>query len=146
MLVFKLILVPILIGALSLAGRRWGPAVGGWLAGLPWTSGPVALFLALEQGTAFASTAAQGTLMGLVSVAAFCLAYSLTARRRGWTASMLAGWAAFLVATAALNGLTVPLGVAFVGTITVLVAVTAVLPEGAPAEARRYIGGNPTGR
>src|SRR3990172_1682278 len=94
MLLLKLILVPVLIGALSLAGRRWGPAVGGWLAGLPWTSGPVALFLALEQGTTFASNAAQGTLMGLVSVAAFCLAYSVTAGRRGWRASLRGGWAA----------------------------------------------------
>ena len=137
MLLLKLILVPVLIGALSLAGRRWGPAVGGWLAGLPWTSGPVALFLALEQGTTFASNAAQGTLMGLVSVAAFCLAYSVTAGRRGWMASMLVGWASFLVVTSALNGFTVSLGGAFVGTLAVLAAVAVVLPEGGHAEVRR---------
>jgi hypothetical protein len=137
MLLFKLILVPFLIGALSLAGRRWGPAVGGWLAGLPWTSGPVALFLALEQGTTFASNAAQGTLMGLVAVAGFCMAYSVTAKRRGWLASLLAGWAAFLVITPALNRLTLPLGVAFGGTLMVLAAVTAVLPEGGAAETPR---------
>lgn len=137
MLLFKLILVPILIGVLSLAGRRWGPAVGGWLAGLPWTSGPVALFLALEQGTPFASTAAQGTLMGLVAVAGFCLAYSATAKRRGWRASLLAGWAAFLVITPALNRLTLSLGVAFGGTLVVLAAITAMLPEGGVEETRR---------
>lgn len=137
MLPFKLVLVPVLIGALSLAGRRWGPAVGGWLAGLPWTSGPVALFLALEQGTMFASNAAQGTLMGLVAVAGFCMAYSVTARRRGWLVSLLAGWAAFLVITPALNRLTVPLGVAFGGTLVVLAAVTALLPEGGAGQTRR---------
>jgi len=97
----------------------------------------VALFLALEQGTAFASNAAQGTLRGLVAVAAFCLAYGGTARRRGWLVSLLAGWAAFLVVTALLNRLTVPLGVAFVGTLAVLAVVTAVFPEGGPGEARR---------
>jgi hypothetical protein len=43
----KLILTPLAITAIALAGRRWGPAVGGWIAGLPLTSGPVSLYLAL---------------------------------------------------------------------------------------------------
>ena len=77
MLVFKLLLTPVLIGLVSLAGRRWGPAVSGWLIGLPLTAGPVALFLALGLGTAFASRAAQGAILGLVSLAGFCLAYRL---------------------------------------------------------------------
>ncbi|HLI06681.1 MAG TPA: hypothetical protein VKV40_08945 [Ktedonobacteraceae bacterium] len=33
--VFKLLLTPLLIGLVSLAGRRWGPAVSGWIVGLP---------------------------------------------------------------------------------------------------------------
>src|SRR5215218_6073961 len=32
----------------SLAVRRWGDAIGGWLVGLPLTSGPVAAFLAIQ--------------------------------------------------------------------------------------------------
>lgn len=136
-LLLKLILVPLLIGVLSLAGRRWGPLASGWLAGLPWTSGPVALFLALEQGRAFASHAAQGTLMGLVSVAAFCLAYALAAPRWGWTASMLGGWTAFFVVTLTLNRVSVPLIAAFVGTIGVIAAVLTVLPQGGSLEARQ---------
>jgi hypothetical protein len=75
----KLILTPLLIGSASLAGRRYGAAVGGWLVGLPLTSGPIALFLALERGTGFASDAAEGILVGLISVATFCLAYGLLA-------------------------------------------------------------------
>ena len=71
MLLLKLILTPLLIGMASVAGRRWGPVVSGWLIGLPLTSAPVALFLAFEQGTTFASRVAQGTLMGLFSQAAF---------------------------------------------------------------------------
>jgi hypothetical protein len=31
----KLILTPVAITAIALAGRRWGPAVGGWVAGSP---------------------------------------------------------------------------------------------------------------
>ena len=40
-LALKLILTPLLIGGASLAARRWGPAIGGWLVSLPLTSGPV---------------------------------------------------------------------------------------------------------
>ena len=58
----KLILTPLAITAIALAGRRWGPAVGGWIAGLPLTSGPVSLYLALEQGKTFAATAAVNSL------------------------------------------------------------------------------------
>jgi hypothetical protein len=45
-----------------------------WLVGLPFTSAPVALFLAVGQGPAFAAAAAAGTLAGTISQAAFCLA------------------------------------------------------------------------
>ena len=59
-LALELILTPALIGLASLTGRKWGPAVSGWLVGLPLTSAPITLFLALEQGTTFASRAAHG--------------------------------------------------------------------------------------
>src|SRR5437016_7099204 len=60
LLLAKVVLTPLFIAAVTLAGRRWGPAVGGWLAGLPLTSGPVSVFLALEQGPGFAVRAAVG--------------------------------------------------------------------------------------
>jgi hypothetical protein len=75
LLVLKLTLTPLFIGLVSLAGRRWGPAITGWLVGLPLTSGPVILFLAMERGEPFAAKAAKGAIMGLISVAAFCLVY-----------------------------------------------------------------------
>src|SRR2546427_679588 len=58
MLLLKLLLTPLFILIITLIGRRWGSLVSGWLVGLPLTSAPVVLFLALEQGTAFASRAA----------------------------------------------------------------------------------------
>ena len=107
----KLILTPLMILAISLASRRWGEAVGGWLVGLPVTSGPVAFFLALDQGVAFAQQAALGSLAGTVAQAGFCVVYF-------WAAT-LAAWP-------------VPLSLAtvvFVGTATVLtIAPLAALP------------------
>src|SRR5258705_70258 len=63
-LLLKLLVTPLLIGAASLAGRRWGETVSGWFIGLPLSSGPVCWFLALEQGTGFAAAAARGCLGG----------------------------------------------------------------------------------
>ncbi len=129
MLALKLIFVPALIGAVSLAGRKWGPAVSGWLAGFPFTSGPVALILALEQGSAFAARAAEGTLMGLVSVAAFCLAYAWLSRRLGWSGSTLGGWGVYLGATMILDQVhATPLVPAFVGVVVTLATFYRLLP------------------
>ncbi|MFI5277868.1 MAG: hypothetical protein ACHQ1E_11410, partial [Ktedonobacterales bacterium] len=80
-LVLKLTLTPILIGIASLAGRRWGPAISGWLVGLPLTSGPVIFLLALAHGASFAAAAATGTLAGTLSECVFCLAYGWIAWR-----------------------------------------------------------------
>jgi hypothetical protein len=93
-LVLKLVLTPVLIAAASLAGRRWGQGVGGWLVGLPLTSGPVAFFLALDQGTGFAAAVAVGSLAGAIAEAVFCLAYGWSAGR-GWPVALAAASIAF---------------------------------------------------
>ena len=109
-MVLKALLAPLLILLATLAGRRWGPGVGGWLAGLPLTSGPVSLILALEQGPEFAARAALGTLFGLVALAAFALAYGVAAPRTGWPGCLVVAFGAFALTTLALRGATLPLG------------------------------------
>lgn len=113
MLWLKIITVPLLVGLVSLAGRKWGPLVSGWLVGLPLTSGPVVLFLALEQGRSFAATSAQGTMIGLISVCVFCLIYSRLARRFGWPFSLFCSILVFLICTDLLNHLHISLPLSF---------------------------------
>ena len=125
---FKLILSPLLIGAVSLVGRRWGPAVSGWLIGLPLTSGPVVLFLALDQGPAFAAASAQAIMLGIISVGVFCLTYSWLARGRHWLPAVLAGWLMVLVSTSVLNQITVGLIPAFAGAVLGLGSVLRLMP------------------
>ena len=61
---FKLIITPVLIGSVTLAGRRLGPVVNGLLVGLPLTTGPISLILARQFGLEFAASAAVGNLAG----------------------------------------------------------------------------------
>jgi len=129
LLAFKLFLAPMLIGLVSIAGRRWGPAVGGWLVSLPLTSAPVILFLAIEQGTAFASRAAQDTVLGIISVASFCLVYCWFSFRFSWPVSMLAGWGAFFALTFIEESIILPLLFSFVVVIAFLALVLTVMPE-----------------
>lgn len=129
MLVFKLLLTPLLVGLVSLVGRRWGPVVSGWLVGLPLTSGPVALFLALELGNSFASNAAQGTLTGLLSLAAFCLTYCWLSFHINWLGSVLLSWGAFFVVTFVLQNVVIPLLLAFVVVICCLIITLKFLPD-----------------
>jgi hypothetical protein len=98
LLLLKLSLTPILIGGASLAARRWGPSVGGWIVALPLTTGPVALYIALDQGNAFAAGAAKGSIAGLLGDATFALAYGWVACRAGWPLSATCGLAAFAAA------------------------------------------------
>ncbi len=128
--VLKLVLAPLLIGAATVAGRRWGPGVSGWLAGFPLTSGPVSVFLALEQGPEFAARAAGGTLLGLVSMAVFCLVYSRLASHRAWLSSAAVGLGAFTACTIVLRPVVVPTPLTFglvclaLGAIVVAIPVT----------------------
>ena len=75
-MLFKVVVTPALIAAATLAGRRWGDRMSGWLVGLPLTSGPVVVFRALDHGSRFATTASLGVLLGTISRAAFAVAYA----------------------------------------------------------------------
>jgi hypothetical protein len=112
LLVTKLLLAPSFVVGASLAARRFGPRVGGLIAGLPVVAGPILLAYALEHGKSFAAGAALGTLLGLVSLIAFVVVYSRLSARTFWAASMLGGWLAFALATALFSALSVPVGAA----------------------------------
>jgi len=127
-LILKLIATPLLIGAASLAGRRWGPAVGGWFVGLPLTSGPIALFLALDHGASFASAAAVGSLTGALAEAAFCLAYAAAART-GWPGALAIATAAFTLTAALLQYAALSATAAAIAAFAALVVALALLPR-----------------
>lgn len=104
LLALKLTLAPGLVAATTLAARRWGPRVGGWLGGLPVVVGPILLALALEHGERFGSVAATGALLGLLALCAFMAGYAWVARLTWWLPTLVAGYLLFAAATVVLDG------------------------------------------
>jgi len=131
LLAVKLLVTPAVVVAASLAGRRWGAAIGGWLVGLPLTSGPVAAFLAVERGPDFAAQASAGSIAGVVAQAGFCLGYALAASR-GWPAALASGAVGFAVCALALQAVDLAPSALFVVSLAALAVTLRLLPRGAP--------------
>lgn len=101
--ILKIILAPLLIGAATLVVRRWGYMLGGLFTGLPLTSGPVSLFLALERGPAFARHGSHGMLLGTISLVVYCVVYSRTAKGPRWLMSFTSALCAYALAAWAIS-------------------------------------------
>jgi hypothetical protein len=99
----KITLVPLVVWLASMAGRRWGHGATGWISGLPLISGPISVFLALDQGPRFAADAAAMTLQITPAAALHCFVFAHAARRLPWWGALLAGWSAFVAAALVLG-------------------------------------------
>ena len=97
----KLALVPAAVWIASLAARRWGHAVSGYLGGLPLIGGPITFYLALDYGAAFAAQSAVFTLGAVLAQAAHLLAFAHAGRWGRWPVALAAGWASFAVVSIA---------------------------------------------
>ncbi|MET0333815.1 MAG: hypothetical protein ABW190_06045 [Rhizobacter sp.] len=123
MLLLKLFLVPLFLLLVSLAGKRFGPAVAGWLAGLPVVAGPILFFIAMERGEVFAATAAALSLSAVLASVAFSLAYARACLRWGWGVALVAGLSGWCVAAGVLSQLPMSPGLALgVSLLTLLMA------------------------
>ncbi|HJP88988.1 MAG TPA: hypothetical protein VJ850_08145 [Candidatus Limnocylindrales bacterium] len=104
----KLILTPLLISSASLAGRRWGALLSGWLIALPLTSGPIALFIALDLGPFAGADAATGALVGATAQVAFAIGYVIGSRRFAWIGALGTASLGYLLAAAVLAAVLPP--------------------------------------
>ncbi|HUP30137.1 MAG TPA: hypothetical protein VM122_08190 [Usitatibacter sp.] len=96
--VLRLALVPAAVWLASLAARRWGHKVSGYLGGMPLIGGPITLFLALDHGEEFAARSALFTLAAIAAQATHLMLLGHVGRRTGsWIAALLAGWCGFAV-------------------------------------------------
>ena len=104
----KIVVTPTLMWAVSAAARRWGSLVGGLLSGLPLTSAPISIYLAVEQGERFAADAAIGSVEGLGAVTLCYLAYVACGPRTGPLAAACIALSAFILGGIVLHGLIQP--------------------------------------
>jgi len=130
-LALKLILAPVIIGSASLAGRKWGPTVSGWIVGMPLTSGPVIFFVALSHDADFAANSALGVLSGGLSLAAYALTYSWLAVKFRWQITITGALLVFATSTTLLQNFTLPLVVVIPLVVTAIVLGLWFMPKDA---------------
>ena len=105
LLALKLLLVPALLAGISLAGKRWGPGVAGWLAGFPSLTGPILFFLAIERGTEFTVQASVLALACVFSALCFGITYAWACRRLAWPGALGCAYVAWTLGTLLLASL-----------------------------------------
>jgi len=134
LLLLKLTITPAVIAFATLVARRFGPAFGGWLIGLPFTNGPVALFLTLEHGPSFTAHVARGFIAGISGEVAFVLVYVAIVRSgRGWPPALAAGSAAYLAVGAALAAASVSVPLLLACALAALLLGLRLVPAGGTA-------------
>jgi len=129
LLALKLLLVPLLIAAVTLAGRRWGQNLAGWLGSFPIVAGPILLILAIENGNAFGARAAQMSLAGIAAAMVFYVAYARLAEGRSWAPTLVLSLLAWGVAVTGLQWLPQTLPFAALAALASLLAARFALGE-----------------
>ena len=136
----KIFMAPTLIGLASLAGRKWGPAISGWIVGMPLTTGPIIFLLAVQQGSPYATTTVLGTLSGGFSLMIFALTYSWLAHRFRWPITLTISSGLFFAATFILQQQTfalLPLCATIVGLL--MITLRLMPPDGTSAPTKPII-------
>ena len=107
----RLALAPGFVAAITLIGRRAGPAVAGFLAGLPVVAAPILGLIVAEHGNRFGAVSALGAAIGTVPTMLFALGFARFAPRLSPLACLGAAYAVYL--SAAALALAVPVGWVF---------------------------------
>ncbi|HYA54581.1 MAG TPA: hypothetical protein VEG42_03150 [Thermoplasmata archaeon] len=129
LLVLKVTIAPLFIGAVSLIAQRYGHRAAGWLVALPINTGTIVFILTLTQGTAFASSAALGALLGIVSLSAFVVGYARSAPRLPWSVCLAVAAGAFVASTFVLEQAPPFAALDLVGAVAAVVVAATLLPK-----------------
>jgi len=131
-LLLKLVLIPGFLLLISLAGKRWGPSVAGWLSGLPVVVGPILFFLAVEQGPSFATQSAIAALSAMSAMITFCVVYAQAAQRCNWPAALLIALLSWGLVAAVLSVMPASLLLSMIAAVTALLAAPYLFPTVQP--------------
>ncbi|MHC8411876.1 hypothetical protein ACYZTR_17565 [Pseudomonas sp. Hz4] len=132
MLMLKLLVIPGFLLLISLAGKRWGPSVAGWLSGLPVVVGPILFFLAIEQGQVFAAQSATAALSAMFAMIAFCVTYAQVAQRSSWPWALVISLLVWATAAVVLSLIPTSLVFSVIAAATALLAAPYLFPSVKP--------------
>ena len=82
LLILRFTLAPITILIATLVQRRFGHRSGGRIVGLPLTTGPFLVLVAVTEGSTATSVAAHGVVAGQITVVLYCTTYAHLCRRK----------------------------------------------------------------
>jgi hypothetical protein len=99
----RVLLAPLAVIAGTLAQRRFGYAVSGLILGLPLTSLPLLWLVALQHGTAFASSMTGALLVGSIAEAVVLWLYARLTIHLSPSLALMAALGAFALAAEAVN-------------------------------------------
>lgn len=108
--------------AATVTAERAGPLIGGLVATLPISAGPIYIFLAIDHGAHFVGESALGSLVGNAINIVFALTYALLAQKRPLAISLSGAFALWLCLTWLANQATWTLPAAVACNVAVLTA------------------------
>ena len=121
--------MPPLIAGVTMAVRKWGEGLGGWIGGFPWVAGPISFFIALEHGPTFAASTITSALLGSVGTMLFALVYATLSARLRWLPTVLLSYVAFFAVALLSLGRTIPLAAGVGLNLAVLTLVLYFFPK-----------------
>jgi uncharacterized membrane protein (GlpM family) len=132
LLILKITIVPLFIGLITLAGRKWGSGVAGLMGAFPVVAGPIIIFITLEQGPQFAALTSVSAISATACLLIFGLVYSWACIRLSWFFALLLALIAWFILALTL-ALTKPnLGIALLIAACSLIFTPYLLPRTQP--------------
>lgn len=95
----KMLVTPCLVVAVSLVTKHWGSLTGGILAGMPLTSGPILIFITIEQGASYARSSIQESIAGLAAIMIAYLAYLIASKKLNQLTCIAISLTSFIVSS-----------------------------------------------
>lgn len=95
-LIVKMAVTAAFLLAATITAERAGPLIGGLVATLPISAGPVYVFLALDHGAHFIAQAALGSLVTNAVNVVFAMSYALLAQKRSMSVSLTGAFVVWL--------------------------------------------------
>jgi hypothetical protein len=119
-LIIRMAVTAAFLLAATVTAERAGPLIGGLVATLPISAGPIYIFLAIDHGAHFVGVSALGSLVGNGNNIVFGLMYALLAQKRSLAVSLSGALAVWLGATVLTNQVTWTLPAAIAYNVVVL--------------------------